>query len=381
MRPQNIVVLGSTGSIGTQALDIARSIPDAIQVAGLAAGGNTSLLARQIAEFRPSFAVSPDLMHHPNLLDGLPCQPRVLPMTEMVAQEEVDLVLIATVGSVGLLPTLAALRAGKRVALANKEVLVMAGHLIMNEAARSGAPVLPIDSEHSAIWQCLRGEGDGAQEIERLILTASGGALRDVPLSDLSLVTPAEALRHPTWTMGPKVTIDSATLLNKGLEIIEAHWLFGVDYERIDVVMHRESMVHSLVEFVDGSMKAQLGAPDMRAPIQYALTYPRRLKGPGTRLDLTATRTLTFEPLDIARYPCLRLAREAALTGGTAPAVLAASADVAVQMFLAGSIVFSDIASFVENTLEAHTVMSEPSLEQVLAADAWAREYCRATAS
>ena len=287
---------------------------------------------------------------------------------------DVDLVVVATVGSAGLGPTLAAIRAGKAVALANKEVLVMAGHIITAEARRSGAELRPIDSEHSAIWQCLWGED--RESVERIVITASGGPFRDTPREELAKVTAQEALRHPNWQMGQKITVDSATLLNKGLECIEARWLFDVPLERVDVILHRESIVHSLVEFRDGSLKAQLGVPDMRLPIQCALTYPERL--PGTqipRLDLKLVGTLTFTKADTKQYPCLGLALEAGRQGGTHPAVLAAADEIAVQHFLAGHIRFTDIAHSIQDALSAHNPLANPSLDDVLHADAWARTY------
>jgi 1-deoxy-D-xylulose-5-phosphate reductoisomerase len=295
-------------------------------------------------------------------------------MEEIAASSDVDLVVIATVGSAGLGPTMAAIRAGKAVALANKEVLVMAGHIITAEARRSGAELRPIDSEHSAIWQCLWGED--RESVERIVITASGGPFRDTPREELANVTTREALRHPNWQMGQKITVDSATLLNKGLECIEARWLFDIPLEHIDVILHRESIVHSLVEFRDGSLKAQLGVPDMRLPIQCALTYPERL--PGTQvphLDPKLAGTLTFSSADIKHYPCLGLALEAGRKGGTYPAVLAAADEVAVQQFLAGHIRFVDIARSLQDALSAHKPMANPSLDDVLHADAWARTY------
>jgi 1-deoxy-D-xylulose-5-phosphate reductoisomerase len=278
---------------------------------------------------------------------------------------------------VGFAPTLAALEAGKPVALANKETLIMAGHLVTRAAAASGAPLLPIDSEHSAIWQCLQGEEPYAERVRRLLLTASGGALRDQPLDALADVTPDQALQHPTWTMGRKITVDSATLMNKGLEVIEAHWLFGLPYECIEVVIHHQSVIHSLVEFVDGSVKAQLGLPDMRLPIQYALTHPRRLPAPVPPLDLAALGALTFTSVDRERYPCLALACAAGSRGGTYPTVLNAANEEAVERFLSGGLRFIDIASLLEAALGAHEGTPHPSLEEVLAADAWARKYAQ----
>jgi 1-deoxy-D-xylulose-5-phosphate reductoisomerase len=293
-------------------------------------------------------------------------------------------VLVAVPGRLGLSPTLAALQAGTTVALANKESLVMAGHLVMAAARAHGAAVLPVDSEHNAIWQCLRGEGttsDLAAEVAALILTASGGAFRDAPLSSLSRVTPAEALRHPTWSMGQKITVDSATLMNKGMEVIEASWLFGVPLDRIRVVMHRESVVHSMVEFVDGSVKAQLAMPDMRLPIQYALSYPERWPCPIERLDLARLGALTFGEVDPVRFRCMYLALEAARRGGTCPSVLAGADEEAVRLFLAGVLTFDRIADVVEDVLSRHQPVPSPPLEAVLEADRWARVTSRELAA
>ena len=364
---KGVVVIGSTGSIGQQALEVLAGLRERFRVVGLAAGRNYALLLDQARLF------------HPKLLwcdQGGPHEaPDIhrLPMEEMAAHPEADIVLVATVGKAGLAPTLAALRAGKTVALANKEVLVMAGHLVMAAAREHGGQVRPVDSEHSAIWQCLWGEDPRA--ISRLMLTASGGPFRDWPLAELSRVTAEEALRHPTWSMGPKITVDSATLLNKGLEVIEARWLFDVPFERIEIVLHRESIVHSLVEFRDGSVKAQLGLPDMRLPIQLALTYPERLPASAPRLELGSVGALHFEAVDRQRFPCLELALEAGRRGGTYPAVLAAADEVAVGLFLTGSIGFLDIPRLLADSLEAHQPIANPSLEEILAADTWARAW------
>lgn len=366
-----VAVLGSTGSIGTQTLDVIRALGGRFRVVALAAGWNTDLLYRQVAEFRP-LLVCAEAALDPDRLAGA----RVVPMTEMAAHPDVDVAVIGTAGTAGLAPALAALRASKAVALANKEVLVMAGAVLTRAAAEGGGEIRPVDSEHSAIWQCLWGEDRGG--IARLILTASGGALRDRPLETLDAVTPEEALHHPTWTMGRKVTVDSATLFNKGLETIEARWLFDVPVERIEVVMHRESIVHSLVEFRDGSVKAQLGLPNMRLPIQCALTYPERLPCTVPRLDLAALGSLQFAPPDLARYPCLALAMEAGRRGGTYPAVLAAADEVAVEEFLAGRIRFTDIPRLIERVLAVHSPGPEDDLAALLEADAWARRQARA---
>jgi 1-deoxy-D-xylulose-5-phosphate reductoisomerase len=344
-------------------------------VVALAAGHNVTLLEEQAREFSPQLLWADreaDYLHQKTARGAI--RARWAPMEEMAAHPDVDIVVVATAGKAGLLPTLTAAKAGKAVALANKEVLVMAGHLVVAEASRHGADLQPVDSEHSAIWQCLWGED--RKNIARIILTGSGGAFRDKPLDELERVTPEQALRHPTWQMGHKITVDSATLLNKGLEAIEAHWLFGVPFDKIEVVLHRESIIHSLVEFCDGSIKAQLGMPDMRLPIQCALTYPQRLptSRPG-RFDLGRLGSLTFSQPDLRRFPCLGLALEAGRRGGVFPAVMAAADEVAVDHFLAGHITFLDIAKVIEATLSAHPSVSDPSLEDVLTADTWARQW------
>ena len=376
-RRQGLVVLGSTGSIGRQTLDVVRSLPGRFNLIGLAAGGNVTLLEEQSREFRPRL-ISCDR-------EGEYLRGRVsanwAAMEEMAAHPDTDLVVVATAGAAGLSPTLAALRAGKIVALANKEVLVMAGQLLTAEAKRHKAELRPIDSEHSAIWQCLWGERHDS--IERIILTASGGPFRDTPPEELERVTAEQALRHPNWQMGQKITVDSATLLNKGLECIEARWLFDVPLDRIDVILHRESIVHSLVEFRDGSVKAQLGAPDMRLPIQCALTYPERVPGTAVpRLDLRHIGSLNFGTPDMNRYPCLTLALEAGRRGGTYPTVLCAADEIAIQHFLAGHLGFTEIGGLIEGALAAHSGTPNPSLDDILAADAstraWAEDWVKA---
>ena len=361
---KNIVVLGSTGSVGVQTLDVVRALPESFRVVGLAAGRNHGLLESQIAEFRPRMAWA----------DGdagsLGDAQRV-PMEDMVTEPGVDLVMVATTGRTGLGPTLAALRAGKGVALANKEVIVMAGELVTETARLHGAALLPVDSEPSAIWQCLRGE---EQPVSKLILTASGGPFRTKPLGEIAGATPGEALAHPTWAMGRKISVDSATLMNKGFEVIECHWLFSVPFDRIDVVVHPQSIVHSMVELADGSVKAQLGPPDMRLPIQYALSYPDRLANASLpRFGPLDAASLTFEPLDAERYPCFPLALEAGRLGGTYPAVLSAADEVAVHRFLDGRIGFGDIPALVGGVLDRHETDGDASLEAILAADDWAR--------
>ena len=372
-----LVVLGSTGSIGRQTLDVVRSLPKHFNVIGLAAGGNVTLLEEQAREFRPRLIYCD---RESEYVRGR-VSAHWASMEEMAAHPDTDVVVTATLGITGLSPTLAALRAGRTVALANKEVLVMAGQILTAEAKRHNAQLRPIDSEHSAIWQCLWGENPDS--VERIVLTASGGPFRDTPPEELHRVTAEQALRHPNWQMGQKITVDSATLLNKGLECIEARWLFDVPLDRIDVILHRESIVHSLVMFRDGSVKAQLGVPDMRLPIQCALTYPERVPGTAVpRLDLRRIGTLNFGTPDMKRYPCLSLALEAGRKGGAFPAVLCAADEIAVQHFLAGHLGFTDIARVIEGALAAHTGPANPSLDDILAADAsaraWAEDWVKA---
>lgn len=372
---KGLVVLGSTGSIGTQTLDVVRAFPDRFKVVGLAAGNNLKLLDTQVKEFHPSLVCCASQEYAQRLPEGT----TFVPMEEMVCDPEVDLVMAGTTGKAGLLPTLRALENQRTVALANKEVIVMAGPLVTEAARRSGASLLPVDSEPSAIWQCLEGEG---RDIRRLIITASGGPFRNAPLDSLEKVTPQQALRHPTWNMGKRITIDSSTLMNKGFEVIEAHWLFGVSWEQIDVVVHPQSIIHSMVEFVDGSVKAQMGPPDMRLPIQYAMFYPERQRNDALpRLNTNMATSLTFEPMDPGRYPCFVLAREAGRRGGTFPAALCAADEVAVQLFLDGRIGFMDIHRVLERVMEEHVSSPERAgLEDILDADLWARTRAREVA-
>jgi 1-deoxy-D-xylulose-5-phosphate reductoisomerase len=362
---KRIALLGSTGSIGQQTLDVVRWHPDEFEIVALVASRPSPAFTAQVAEFSPRITCL-------TTTDG------VVPLVEIATDPGVDLLVVATSGTVGFQPTIAALSAGKPVALANKETLIMAGHLVTEAAASSGASLLPIDSEHSAIWQCLQGEEPYAERVGRLLLTASGGAFRDRPTSTLDSATPAEALKHPTWNMGPKITIDSATLMNKGLEVIEAHWLFGLTFDHIDVVIHHQSVIHSLVEFVDGSVKAQLGLPDMRLPIQYAMAHPRRLSAPVERLDLAAVGRLTFTQVDTTKYPCLGLAYFAGRHGGSYPTVLNAANEVAVARFLGSDLAYMQIPELIDAALQAHTPRSQPSLEDVIESDAWARDFARA---
>lgn len=365
----NIVVLGSTGSIGRQTLDVAASFPEHVRVLGLATNRNGALLQSQVEQFKPRYRAIADASCAPS--EDYETGPKSL--EEMAAAPDVDLVVVATVGAAGLLPTLAALRAGKRVALANKETLVMAGRLLTREVRRPWQ-LVPIDSEHSSIWQCLQGESE--ESIEKIVLTASGGALRDLPVNELKFVTPQQALRHPTWEMGPKITVDSATLMNKGLEVIEASYLFEVTMEQVEIVIQRESVVHSLVFFKDSSVKAQLGPPDMRLPIEYALSYPDRWSNSLSRLSLVQMGTLTFGEVDWDRYPCLSVALNAGRLGGTYPAALCAADEVAVELFAGGRIGFTDIGSVIESVLEQHESCPDPSLDDILQADATARDAC-----
>ncbi len=380
--PRRIALLGSTGSIGQQTLDVVRSFPEHFRVVALAARSNITLLAQQAREFRPSlvacFADTPEIeaaarAAFSNVVLG------ERGLFEVATHPDADIVVAATSGLQGLEPTLAAIRAGKTIALANKETLVMAGHLVMLEAKRAGAPILPVDSEHSAIWQCLRGEQ--LKEIKRLLLTASGGPFRHASLEQINSVTVEQALAHPTWHMGPKITIDSATLMNKGLEVIEAHWLFDIPYERIDVVVHPESIIHSMVEFVDGSIKMQASLPSMHLPILDALSYPTRLNVAGTELvrelRWADVARLNFEALNIARFPCFRLALEAAGRGGTYPSVLVGADEEAVALFLDGKIGFSDIAKLIEAVMQGHQSVEHPDIATILETTAWARRKTR----
>ena len=373
---KRLVILGSTGSIGRQTLDIVRAFPEEFSVVGLSAGSNLDLLAVQAAEFRPQ-VVSCELPPE-TLASRLPAQCEIATHAEVAAHPDADMVMAASVGKAGLAPLMAAIHAQKTVALANKEPVVMAGHIVMGEAARLGVDILPVDSEPSAIWQCLRGE---QKDLSRVVITASGGAFRNKPREELAGVTPEEALKHPTWSMGRKITIDSASLMNKGFEVIEARWLFDLPWEQIDVVVHHQSVIHAMVEFADGSVKAQLSPPDMRLPIQCALFHPQRVEnGALPRFNPVETGALTFEALDTDRYPCFRLALEAGRKGATYPAVVSAADEVAVELFLDRRIGFTSIPNLVEDVLSRHVPVSDPGLEDILGADEWAREAARAWA-
>jgi 1-deoxy-D-xylulose-5-phosphate reductoisomerase len=369
---KRLAVLGSTGSIGTQTLEVVRAFPGRFSIKALAAARNIDLLAKQVKEFRPD-SVSCSGMDDKDLRDRLrPADCAFPSLEEIASRPDIDLVVIATSGTAGLGAALAAVRAGKTIALANKESLVAAGEIITREMKKSGAEILPVDSEHSAIWQCLRGE---KAKPRRIILTASGGPFRAYSRARMAGITVKQALAHPSWKMGKKVTIDSATLMNKGLEVIEAHWLFGVPIDRVTVLVHPQSVIHSMVEFADGSVKAQLSVPDMRLPIQHALCYPDRPDNPALpRLDWTKISGLTFEPPDEAKFPCLRLAIGAGKEGGTCPAVLCAADEVAVDLFLAGRLKFTAIPRLVAQTLGRHTKINRPSLEEIIEAEKWGRD-------
>jgi 1-deoxy-D-xylulose-5-phosphate reductoisomerase len=373
---RGIAILGSTGSIGTQALDVVRDQRDALHVEVLSAHSNADLLIAQALEFKPNVVVIGDDAKWKQVNDALFDQGIKVysggeALEQVVEVDGIDMVLTAMVGAAGLKPTLRAIDAGKHIALANKETLVVAGELVMGAARRKGVDIHPVDSEHSAIYQCLAGEFHNP--IEKVILTASGGPFRGRTLDSLQGVTKADALKHPNWDMGAKITIDSASLMNKGLEVIEARWLFDVSPDQIDVVVHPQSIVHSCVQFDDGSIKAQLGLPDMKLPIQYALTYPRRLKNEFPRFSFLDYPSLTFEQPDTKTFRNLALAFEALRQGGNAPAILNAANEIAVARFLRDEIQFLDLPRVVEHALERLTHQAKPSLDDLVAADAEAR--------
>lgn len=376
-----ITLLGSTGSIGTQTLDIAAEYPDQFQIVGLAARRNVELLAQQIRQFRPQIAAVCDPDQLPILREAIAdvdSQPILLAgeegVTEVARYGNSEVVVTGIVGCAGLLPTIAAIEAGKDIALANKETLIAGGPVVLPLIQKHGVKLLPADSEHSAIFQCLQGVPDGG--LRRILLTASGGAFRDLPVEKLVEVKVADALKHPNWTMGRKITIDSATLMNKGLEVIEAHFLFGLDYDHIEIVIHPQSIIHSLIELQDTSVLAQLGLPDMRLPILYALSYPERIPTTWERLDLVKAGTLTFREPDHQKYPCMRLAYAAGRAGGAMPAVLNAANEQAVELFLNEQIRFLDIPRLIETVCDRHHPhnLPNPTLEDILAADQWARQ-------
>ncbi|HHY46691.1 MAG TPA: 1-deoxy-D-xylulose-5-phosphate reductoisomerase [Firmicutes bacterium] len=381
MEKKGVVILGSTGSIGRQALEVIENLSDRFRVVAIAAGTNVDLLAAQAARLRPARVVIAEKRLYGDLvrrLEGYPGM-EVLSGEEAVADSAqypgADIILNAIVGIKGLVPTLRALCAGKTVALANKETLVAGGELVMKEARKSAARIIPVDSEHSAIFQCLQGQD--ISSVKTIHITSSGGALRDCPLRDLASVTPEDALRHPTWNMGAKVTIDSATLMNKSLELIEARWLFDISPGDIKIWIHPQSIIHSMVEFKDGALLAQLGMPDMRLPIQYALTFPERLPGIARSLDPATMGPLTFTPPDELRYPALKIGYYACRAGGTMPAVMNAANEEAVKLFLAREIGFLEIVNLVEKVMEGHNTAVVESADSILSADSWARRKVR----
>lgn len=412
MKPKNVVLLGTTGSIGLSTQKVAADLPEQVRIVGMASRENVDDLEKAARRFKPLALAMANREKARELgkrlgAAGGRALPRILAgergLLELATMPEADIVLVAIVGTAGLQPALAAIRAGKDLAVASKEILVMAGELVMSEARKHNVKVLPVDSEHSAVFQCLQGRDPA--EVKRLILTASGGPFRQTPRERFDSITVAEALKHPSWNMGRKITIDSATLFNKGLEMIEARWLFDIEVDRVDVVIHPQSVVHSMVEFVDGSMLAQLSLPDMRYPIQYALTWPRRLPNRLPPTDLARIGALTFEEPDHEKFPSLRLARQAGRAGGTMPAVLNAANEVAVARFVAGQIKFSQIFETVERVMRAHRTggaaeaavpsgqaqptpprtaatthrgwVASPTLDVILEADLWARKEAK----
>ncbi|KYD00041.1 MULTISPECIES: 1-deoxy-D-xylulose-5-phosphate reductoisomerase [Heyndrickxia] len=373
-----ISLLGATGSIGTQTLDVIRNHSDKFRLVAFSIGKNIELARKIIAEFSPELVSVKERTDYESLKAEFSSNIRFSygddGLVEVAAYEKTDVVVNAVMGSVGLFPTLQAIKAKKTIALANKETLVTAGHIVMEAAKANEVSILPVDSEHSAIFQCLQGEKE--KNIERLIITASGGSFRDKSREELKDVTVDQALNHPNWSMGAKITIDSATMMNKGLEVIEAHWLFNVPYEKIDVLLHRESIIHSLVEFRDTSVKAQLGTPDMRVAIQYALSYPDRLSlTSGHKLNLAEIGKLHFEEMDLNRFVCLKLAYEAGRVGGTMPTVLNAANEMAVDAFLNRKISFLTIDEFVSKALEKHHMINHPDLDTIKMVDQETRAY------
>lgn len=378
---RKISILGSTGSIGTQTLDVVRKNKEKFEVVAISANSSVDLLLQQIKEFKPKYVAVYDEISALKLKSMIPNDIKIEVLSGMeglkaiAALDEIDVLLTAIVGMIGLVPTLTAIKNKKDIALANKETLVCAGDLVMSEAKKHNVKILPVDSEHSAIFQCLNGEQN--KEIEKIILTASGGPFRGKTKQDLLEVTKNQALKHPNWSMGRKISIDSSTLMNKGLEVIEAKWLFGVEHNQIDVVVHPQSIIHSMVQFVDSSVMAQLGCPDMRLPIQYALSYPNRTINDFERLDLAKIATLTFEKPNLETFPCLKIAYESLKMGGTYCAVLNSANEVLVNEFLEDKIGFYDIPYYIEKTLEPHNSIENPSLEDILEIDKWARSFVK----
>jgi len=377
---KKISLLGATGSIGMQTLEILRAYPESFRLVAMAFGNNVEVGQRIIHEFKPKLVSVHSKEIKERLKHAVSDDTKIVygqeGLIEVAAHPDCDVVLNAVVGHVGLMPTLAAIQAGKTIAIANKETLVTAGHIVMETAKEKGVQILPVDSEHSAIFQCLNGEKKS--EVAKIILTASGGSFRDRTREELKNVTVEEALAHPNWSMGAKITIDSATMMNKGLEVIEAHWLFQLPYEQIEVILHKESIVHSMVEFQDASVIAQLGFPDMKIPIQYALTYPSRLENSKTkRLNLTEIGKLHFSEVDFDRFRCLKMAYEAGKQGGTMTTVLNVANEEAVAAFLSGKISFLEIETLIENALDKHQLINEPSLDDIIATGEETRRFVR----
>ncbi len=377
---KKVVVLGSTGSIGVNTLNVVREHPSEFEVVGLAAGRQIEPFAAQIREFKPKLVAIQDA----SLTDALrkligPSCPEILTgeegVSKLAAMDGADMVVVAITGAAALKPTLAAIAKKRMIGLANKENLVMAGELVMSSAKANGVEVLPIDSEHSAIFQCMKGQK--RSEVRKLLLTTSGGPLRIIPLEKFGQLTKAEIMNHPRWKMGPKITVDSATMMNKALEVIEARWLFDLPADQVEVIVHPEAIVHSMVDFIDGSVLAQLGITDMRLPIQYAMTYPDRLGCSLPPLDLVALKQLNFEAPQREKFPCLGFGYEAARVGGTLPAVLNAANETCVENFLADRLPFTQIAPTIRRVMDAHACVEHPGLDQILRADAWAREQVR----
>lgn len=371
---KKIAILGSTGSIGTQTLDVIRAHSDELEVVALAAGSNKERLKEQIREFHPELVSLSDEKKAQELKEELAGEAVEVVcgmdgLIEVAGIDSADVVVTAVVGMMGILPTMEAIRTGKDIALANKETLVTAGHLIIPMAREYGVSILPVDSEHSAIFQCLQGEPKKA--LDKILLTASGGPFRGKNAEFLETVTLEDALNHPNWSMGPKITIDSSTMVNKGLEVMEAKWLFGVDYSQIEVVIQPQSIIHSMVQYIDGAVIAQLGTPDMRVPIEYALFYPERRSLPGDRLDFSKLSQITFEKPDYKVFRGLSLAIEAGKTGGTMPTVFNAANERAVAKFLKGEIKYTDIVRSIEKCMDAHKVSAHPDLEEILATEQW----------
>lgn len=373
---KNIAVLGSTGSIGTQTLEIIKAYPDRFSLVAMAAGTNIALILEQVHQFKPKIVSvgSKEIVEQlkEKIPNGIQLTYGIEGLHEVATYPNVDIVLTAVVGSIGIKPTIAAIEAGKNIAIANKETLVSAGQIVMEKVKQHQVSLLPVDSEHSAIFQCLQGED--RKKVEEIILTASGGSFRHKTRKELQQVTVNEALKHPNWSMGAKVTIDSATMMNKGLEVIEARWLFKLPFEKIKVILHEESMIHSMVSFEDSAIMAQLGNPDMKVPIQYALTYPERLYLDSKRLQLEEIGQLHFKKMDFNRYPCLQMAYDAGQAGGTMPAVLNAANEIAVTHFLDGRITFLDIEEVIQRTMDKHELLLDIDLEVVEEADRWARD-------